>query len=142
MNSRCYKLQPQDEFLRDNISKDDILIVSIGGNDVALAPSPCTIATMVGMTYCLPQIAIENGFTCCSIPVSRGKIENIKAHVRYHYLIVVPLERLTTTVLVVPHRLLLVGEHVLLASATFDICLAHGMFFLCMNEADDFSCRN
>lgn len=69
LNSRCYNLQPQDEFLRDNISKDDILIVSIGGNDVALAPSPCTIATMVGMTHCLPQKAIEKGFTCCSIPV-------------------------------------------------------------------------
>ena len=74
LNSRCYKLQPQDEFVRDNISKDDILIVSIGGNDIALAPAPCTIATLVGMTYCLPQKVIEKGFTCCSIPVSRTYI--------------------------------------------------------------------
>ena len=39
LNSRCYNLQPQDEFLRDNMSEEDILIVSIGGNDVACGAS-------------------------------------------------------------------------------------------------------
>ena len=35
-------LLPQDAFLRDHISSDDILVVSVGGNDVALAPTACT----------------------------------------------------------------------------------------------------
>jgi hypothetical protein len=46
LNERTFRLRPQDEFLRDNIREDDVLVVSIGGNDVALAPSPCTIANM------------------------------------------------------------------------------------------------
>ena len=74
LNSRCYNLQPQDEFLRDNMSEEDILIVSIGGNDVALAPAPCTIASMAGLTCCLPTNVIEHGFSCCAIPVSRNVV--------------------------------------------------------------------
>lgn len=31
-------LLPQDEFVRDHITKDDYLVVSVGGNDVALDP--------------------------------------------------------------------------------------------------------
>jgi hypothetical protein len=36
------KLLPQDEFIYDNIQIDDILIVSVGGNDIALSPKPET----------------------------------------------------------------------------------------------------
>jgi hypothetical protein len=42
-NERTFRLRPQDRFLRENIQGNDILIVSIGGNDVAMAPTPCTI---------------------------------------------------------------------------------------------------
>jgi hypothetical protein len=33
------KLLPQDAFIRDHIAADDVLVVSVGGNDVALSPT-------------------------------------------------------------------------------------------------------
>lgn len=67
VNERAYGLRPQDKFLRDNISSNDVLIVSIGGNDVAMKPTPCTIAAMAGL-LCLPVNFIEHGVTCCTVP--------------------------------------------------------------------------
>lgn len=40
------KLFPQDEFVRDNITSNDILMCSLGGNDVALKASKATMAAM------------------------------------------------------------------------------------------------
>jgi hypothetical protein len=39
-------LLPQDAFIRDNIGPDDTLLVSVGGNDIALAPSATTAFNM------------------------------------------------------------------------------------------------
>ena len=69
LNERTYKLRPQDRFLRDNIRSNDILIVSVGGNDVALCPTPCTISSMFGV-LCLPVTCVENGWSCGAAPVS------------------------------------------------------------------------
>ena len=41
-----FGLLPQDEFIRDKITSSDCIVMSIGGNDVALAP---TLATGVNM---------------------------------------------------------------------------------------------
>jgi len=68
LNERCLKLRPQDKFLRDNIGSNDTLIVSIGGNDVALFPTPCTIVSML-TGLLLPTQCITYGFTCCTVPV-------------------------------------------------------------------------
>jgi len=35
-------LLPWDSVIRDNIGEDDVLVVSVGGNDVALKPAPAT----------------------------------------------------------------------------------------------------
>jgi len=35
-------LLPQDAFIRDNIRAGDFVVASLGGNDIALAPSTCT----------------------------------------------------------------------------------------------------
>ena len=67
LNERSYKLRPQDIFLRDNIAQDDVLIVSVGGNDVALFPTPCTIASMASL-MCLPPKCVENSNTCFTVP--------------------------------------------------------------------------
>ena len=48
------KLLPQDAFIRDNIEKNDVLVVSVGGNDVALAPTACTAIHMGILTRCTP----------------------------------------------------------------------------------------
>lgn len=68
LNERTFRLRPQDVFLRDNIKEDDILIVSIGGNDIALIPSPCTIASIASL-LCLPLTCSEKGFSCGVVPV-------------------------------------------------------------------------
>ena len=68
LNERTFRLWPQDEFLRDNIRADDILVVSVGGNDVALRPSPCTIINMICAIHCTPQYCLEHGCTCGTMP--------------------------------------------------------------------------
>lgn len=40
-------LLPQDVFIRDNISADDVLVVSVGGNDIVLRPSMATIFNII-----------------------------------------------------------------------------------------------
>jgi hypothetical protein len=69
LNIRSFKLLPQDEFIRDHIQEDDILIVSIGGNDVALVPQPCTIVSLLCLILVLPTICIEKGCIYGTIPM-------------------------------------------------------------------------
>ena len=55
------RLLPQDEFLRDNLRPEDSIIVSVGGNDIALFPQlPCTIVNMAILNLCTPQICLDN----------------------------------------------------------------------------------
>lgn len=69
LNARSFALRPQDRFLRDNISSDDILIVSVGGNDVAMAPLPCTIASILSLVLFLPTSCIERGCVRGTVPL-------------------------------------------------------------------------
>ena len=52
-------LRPQDEFIVNNIGADDKLVVSVGGNDIALAPTSSTMlhlaALLVTPTGWLPR---------------------------------------------------------------------------------------
>lgn len=48
---RSNTLLPQDIFIHNNIQNDDILIVSVGGNDIALSPSMSTIWNMIKLMY-------------------------------------------------------------------------------------------
>ena len=58
-------LLPQDEYLRDNLLPDDSVIVSVGGNDIALFPQlPCTIINMAILNLCTPQICLDNACGC------------------------------------------------------------------------------
>ena len=43
------RLKPQDLFLRDHIDPDDIIVASVGGNDIALAPSLMTIISLISV---------------------------------------------------------------------------------------------
>ena len=69
LNERCFKLRPQDLFIRDHLERDDVLIVSVGGNDIAMAPSPCTIASVAGL-LCLPQSCLERGRSFGAVPLN------------------------------------------------------------------------
>lgn len=58
-------LLPQDEYLRNNLLPDDSVIVSVGGNDIALFPQlPCTIINMAILNLCTPQICLDNACGC------------------------------------------------------------------------------
>ncbi len=73
LNERSWiKLRSQDVFIRDNIRSEDVLIVSIGGNDIALAPTPCTIFSMAGL-LCLPESCVNHGKSYCAVPVSKSE---------------------------------------------------------------------
>ena len=54
-------LLEQDKFIHNNIQNDDILVVSIGGNDIALKPSFSTIWNMGLMMYLNGLESISNG---------------------------------------------------------------------------------
>jgi hypothetical protein len=63
-DSSFCSLLPQDRFISQNITSDDYLIVSIGGNDIALKPLLCTIANIVPLVCCTPGVCIKNGCAC------------------------------------------------------------------------------
>lgn len=69
LNRRTFSFTEQDKFIHDNIAAGDVLIVSLGGNDIALLPSPCTISAITGLVLCTPVACLEAGFTCCSVPL-------------------------------------------------------------------------
>eukprot|EP00494_Astrolonche_serrata_P031020 UN31289 len=67
LNDRACCLLKQDQFIQDHIRSEDYLIVSIGGNDIALTPVLATIFNIIALTCCTPQYCIEN-FSCACPP--------------------------------------------------------------------------
>ena len=60
LNDRAFgRLLPQDAFVRDNITENDVLIVSVGGNDVALQPLLCTCLNLSALVCCVPAACVE-----------------------------------------------------------------------------------
>lgn len=71
----CGRMLPQDIFIRDNITQKDILVVSVGGNDIALKPSPCTICNIISLMCCTTTPCLTNctcGFTIPCDDCSNG----------------------------------------------------------------------
>lgn len=58
-------LRAQDRFIRDHITENDTLIVSVGGNDIALRPHPFTIFNILVLQRCVPQFIINCCFCSC-----------------------------------------------------------------------------
>lgn len=48
----CGRLKTQDIFIRDHVQSQDIVVISVGGNDIALRPSPCTIVNLLSLICC------------------------------------------------------------------------------------------
>ena len=61
LRDRDEKLLPHDQFIRDNIRSNDVLIVSVGANDVALKPNSSTIRHMLQLAWLTPRKNLENG---------------------------------------------------------------------------------
>jgi hypothetical protein len=68
LNERTWRLRPQDKFLRDHLQPDDVLIVSVGGNDVAMAPTPCTACSVLFLTSCVPEVCLEKACVVGTVP--------------------------------------------------------------------------
>lgn len=54
-------LLAHDEFIRDNIRAEDVLIVSVGANDIALSPTASTARHMAQLAWLTSRSSIENG---------------------------------------------------------------------------------
>lgn len=54
-------LNGQDRFIQENLAQGDSLVVSVGGNDIALAPSLATIASMLSLVYLASDESLEQG---------------------------------------------------------------------------------
>lgn len=61
LRQRGQSLLPQDEFIRDHISARDVLVVSLGANDIALSPSPATMRHMLQLAWLTSKSSIEQG---------------------------------------------------------------------------------
>lgn len=66
LNSRaCCSLLPQDRLIGECITPRDTLVVSVGGNDLALNPVLATIANLIPLLCCTPQACIEKAACAC-----------------------------------------------------------------------------
>lgn len=63
IGGRTCCLRPQDLFVRENFTKNDVLVVSMGGNDIALAPSLCTVLNAAFLVCTTSTSCLEN-YTC------------------------------------------------------------------------------
>ena len=59
--ARASGLLPQDAFVRDHVGEEDTVVVSVGGNDVVLAPTPATAINMLLLTRS-PRWLISSGW--------------------------------------------------------------------------------
>jgi hypothetical protein len=54
-------LLPQDEFLRDHLTADDVIVASVGGNDIALKPTAGTVLSVGWLSRCAGVDNIAKG---------------------------------------------------------------------------------
>jgi hypothetical protein len=59
LRERDHRLLEHDKFIRDNIRAEDILIVSVGANDIALRPTFATIRHMLQLAWLTPRGSLE-----------------------------------------------------------------------------------
>jgi hypothetical protein len=60
LKERAEGLLEHDVFIRDNIRAEDILLVSIGANDIALKPTPATIFHMLQLAWLTPRFFLNS----------------------------------------------------------------------------------
>ena len=62
LKERETDLLEHDEFIRDNIRAEDILIVSVGANDIAMRPTFATIRHMLRLAWLTPRFLVQRGW--------------------------------------------------------------------------------
>ena len=61
LGNRKEELLGQDKLIRDNITENDVIVISLGGNDIALQPSFSTIWNMFKLNYFNSESTIKKG---------------------------------------------------------------------------------
>jgi hypothetical protein len=61
LRERDNGLLAHDEFIRDHICANDVLVVSVGANDIAMKPNMSTIFYMLMLAWLTPLSSIKNG---------------------------------------------------------------------------------
>ncbi|TWU76983.1 hypothetical protein ED733_007399 [Metarhizium rileyi] len=61
LRERDSELLPHDKFIRNHIRAEDLLVVSVGANDIAMKPNISTICHMLLLAWLTPTSAIQNG---------------------------------------------------------------------------------
>jgi hypothetical protein len=61
LRQRDNDLLDHDKFIRDNIRAEDILVVSVGANDIALRPTLLTMIHMLRLAWLTPRSSLEKG---------------------------------------------------------------------------------
>jgi hypothetical protein len=61
LRERDTELLPHDSFVRDHLRSDDILIVSVGGNDIAMLPTLSTAFHMLRLSWLSSTSSLEHG---------------------------------------------------------------------------------
>lgn len=70
------KLKLQDIFLRDRLHKDDVLVVSVGGNDIALAPSFRTVLSLIGVLVFGNSASVKDNGSGCGTSYMKWLFKN------------------------------------------------------------------
>jgi len=61
LRDRDADLLPHDKFIRDHIRSQDILVVSVGANDIAFKPTAATAMHMLNLAWLTSRSSIEKG---------------------------------------------------------------------------------
>lgn len=61
LKERDKDLLEHDKFIRDNIRAEDILIVSVGANDIAMRPTLATMRHMLQLAWLTPRSSLDRG---------------------------------------------------------------------------------
>jgi hypothetical protein len=61
LKEREHALLDHDAFIRDNLRAQDILVVSVGANDIAMRPTLATMRHMLQLAWLTPRSSLERG---------------------------------------------------------------------------------
>ena len=93
LNEKLTGLSPQDIFVRDHLRTTDSLVISVGGNDIALKPSYRTIAHMTSLLATPGSLLHKNPsfgyFVNYFVTGIRKYVEKLTKYVRPQHVIVV-----------------------------------------------------
>jgi hypothetical protein len=63
----CRSLTKQDAFIKSHVAPNDSVVISVGGNDIALRPTCCTILNLGALLFCTNASCINN--CACGVPL-------------------------------------------------------------------------